>query len=76
MIKINTEKNWYFFFLYFEITDSHLSPGYFSRLIEDGDDGLEDILIPEPIVSFSRRRLGTRHEELSGHTKFEFFHWL
>ena len=31
---------------------------------------------PEPIASFSRRRLGTRHEGLWRHTKFEFFHWL
>ena len=29
-----------------------------------------------PIVSFSRRRLGTRHEGLWRHTKFEVFHWL
>ena len=43
MIKQNTENDWYFFFLYFEITDSHLSPEFFSRLIEDDDDGFEEI---------------------------------
>ena len=31
---------------------------------------------PEPIASFSRRRLGTRHEGLWRHTKFDFFDWL
>ena len=38
--------------------------------------GVKAFSSPVPIVSFSRRRLGTRHEGLWRHTKFEFFDWL